>query len=114
MRVLFLHNNFPAQFGSLARYMSEQNHDVTFGTRWQGTPPHWLRMVRYEPHRKVGKQQHPYLAFVESAVLNGQALARVGVGPLPCRTSFDHILPILVSTVGHAPRKAARPGRATR
>ena len=78
MRILFLHNNFPAQFGSLARYMSERNHDVTFGTRWQGTPPDWLRMVRYEPHRKVGKQQHPYLAFVESAVLNGQALARVG------------------------------------
>ena len=78
MRLMFLHNNFPAQFGSLARYMAQQGHEVTFGTRWQGTPPDWLRMVRYEPHRKVGKQQHPYLAFVESAVLNGQALARVG------------------------------------
>ena len=78
MRILFLHNNFPAQFGYLARYLSEQGHDVTFGTRWQGTPPDWLRMVRYGPHRKVGKQQHPYLAFVEDAILNGQALARVG------------------------------------
>ena len=78
MRVLFLHNNFPAQFGSLARYMARRGHDVTFGTRWQGTPPDWLRMVRYRPHRSVRRQQHPYLAFVESAVLNGQALARVG------------------------------------
>ena len=78
MRILFLHNNFPAQFGTLARYMSERGHDVTFGTRWEGTPPDWLRMVRYQPHRKVGKQQHPYVSFVESAVLNGQALARVG------------------------------------
>ena len=78
MRVLFLHNNFPAQFGALARYMSRHGHDVTYGTSWQGTAPEWLRMVRYRPHRKVGKEQHPYLAFVESAVLNGQALARVG------------------------------------
>ena len=78
MRILFLHNNFPAQFGALARYMSQRGHDVTFGTSWQGTPPDWLRMVRYRPHRKVGRQQHPYLSFVESAVLNGQALARAG------------------------------------
>ena len=78
MRVLFLHNNFPAQFGALAHYMARRGHDVTFGTSWPGTPPDWLRMVRYRPHRKVAKQQHPYLAFVESAVLNGQALARVG------------------------------------
>ena len=78
MRLLFLHNNFPAQFGALARYMSIGGHDVAFGTRWQGTPPDWLRMVRFRPHREVGKQQHPYLAFVENAVLNGQALARRG------------------------------------
>ena len=78
MRLLFLHNNFPAQFGAIARYMSNRGHDVTFGTRWEGTPPDWLRMVRYRPHREIGKQQHPYLAFVESAVLNGQALARTG------------------------------------
>lgn len=78
MRLLFLHNNFPAQFGSIAHYMSNRGHEVTFGTRWQGTPPDWLRMVRYQPHREVGKQQHPYLSFVESAILNGQGLARVG------------------------------------
>ena len=35
-------------------------------------------MVRFRPHREVGEQQHPYLAFVENAVLNGQALTRVG------------------------------------
>ena len=78
MRLLFLHNNFPAQFGSIARHMSDRGHDVTFGTRWQGTPPDWLRMVHYQPHREVGKQQHPYLSFVESAILNGQGFARVG------------------------------------
>lgn len=78
MRLLFLHNNFPAQFGALARCMSERGHDVTFGTRWSGTPPDWLRVVRYQPHREIGKKQHPYLGFTENAVLNGQALARVG------------------------------------
>ena len=78
MRILFLHNNYPAQFGGLARYLSEQGHEVRFGTRWEGTPPGWLRMVRFRPHREVGEQQHPYLRFLENAVLNGQALARVG------------------------------------
>ena len=77
MRALFLHNNFPAQFGALVRHLSKRGHEVTFGTRWEGTPPPWLRMVRYRPHRKVRKEQHPYLAFVEDAVLNGQALARI-------------------------------------
>ena len=78
MRVLFLHNNFPAQFGALAHYLAERGHEVTFGTRWKGQPPPWLRMVRFQPHREVGKALHPYIAFVENAVLNGQALARVG------------------------------------
>ena len=78
VRVMFLHNNFPAQFGSIARYLSQRGHEVIFGTRWKGAPPDWIRMVRYEPSRKVGPRQHPYLAFVESAVLNGQAFARVG------------------------------------
>ena len=78
MRILFLHNNFPAQFGTVARYLAGRGHDVTFGTSWKGTPPDWIRMVRYRPHRDVGKQQHPYLAFVEQAVLNGHALARTG------------------------------------
>ena len=78
MRILFLHNNFPAQFGGLARYLSGQGHEVRFGTRWEGTPPGWLHMVRFRPHREVGEQQHPYLRFLENAVLNGQALARVG------------------------------------
>ena len=76
MRLLFLHNNFPAQFGHLARYLSEQGHDVTFGTHWQGTPPDWLRILRFRPHREVGERQHPYLRSAEGAVLNGQALAR--------------------------------------
>ena len=79
MRVLFLHNNFPAQFGSLARYMAHRGHDVTFGTQWEGTPPKWLHMVRFKPHRQVGKDQHPYLISFEDAVLNGQAFARAAL-----------------------------------
>ena len=75
MRVLFLHNNFPAQFGPVARLLKDRGHDIAFGTQWKGEPPKWLRMVRFEPHRKVLEKQHPYLAFTEEAVLNGQAFA---------------------------------------
>ena len=77
MRVLFLHNNFPAQFGPLARFLKDRGHDVAFGTQWKGTPPPWLRLVRFKPHREVSPKQHPYLGFTEEAVLNGQAFARV-------------------------------------
>jgi len=76
MRVLFLHNNFPAQFGSIARLLADRGDDVVFGTHWKGTPPPWLRMVRFAPHRAVAENAHPYLTFVESAVLNGQGFAR--------------------------------------
>ncbi len=76
MRVLFLHSNFPAQFGPLARYLTEQGHDVTFGTSWDGAAPDWVRLVRFGPHREVGPKQHPYLVSTEGAVLLGQAFAR--------------------------------------
>ena len=76
MRVLFLHNNFPSQFGPLARFMKNRGHDVAFGTQWPGKPPEWLRMVRFKPHREVNEKQHPYLRFTEEAVLAGQAFAR--------------------------------------
>ncbi|WP_375337721.1 hypothetical protein, partial [Salmonella enterica] len=33
--------------------------------------------VRYRLHREGHKQQHPYLRSMESAVLHGQAVARV-------------------------------------
>ena len=77
MRVLFLHNNFPAQFGPVARLLADRGHDVAFGTRREvASPPQWLRVVRFEPHRPVRKDAHLYLAFVEQAVLNGQGFAR--------------------------------------
>ena len=76
MRVLFLHSNFPAQFGTLARYLTEQGHDVTFGTSWDGARPDWVRLVRFSPHREVRPKQHPYLVSTEGAVLLGQAFAR--------------------------------------
>ena len=76
MRVMFLHVDYPGQFGALARLMADRGHDVAFGTTWQGPPPDWLRMVRFRPHRDGRKDQHPYLVDVENAVLTGQAVAR--------------------------------------
>ena len=78
MRILILHNDFPAQFGLLCQYLVSQGHDVTYGSHAQEKPKVPLRMVRYQPHRNAGKRQHPYLVVSETAVLNGQALARVG------------------------------------
>lgn len=36
-----------------------------------------FKLIRYKPHRPVGKDQHPYLRRMEDAVLRGQAVARI-------------------------------------
>ena len=76
MRILFLHNNFPAQFGFFGQYLMAQGWDVLFGTQRQGVSLPGVRVFNYKPHRTVTETIHPYAASYESAVLTGQAVAR--------------------------------------
>jgi len=80
LKVLFVHQNCPGQFKHLAPGMAAEGHHVVFiGQRNKPTPPGVTRL-EYSPHRKVTQKIHPYLAGTEAAVLNGQAVARVGLG----------------------------------
>lgn len=80
MRALFLHNNFPAQFGPLASHMAARGHEIVFGTQREDvTPPAGVRIAQYKPHRDLQEGVHPYTAAFEKAVLNGQAAARMGL-----------------------------------
>jgi glycosyltransferase involved in cell wall biosynthesis len=36
-----------------------------------------IDILRYKPHRQIGKEQHPYLRKMEDAVLHGQAVAKL-------------------------------------
>ena len=78
MNVLFVHQNCPGQFKHLAPALAARGDSVVFVTQ-KGKPSlPGIRKVEYAPHRKVTQKIHPYLASPEAAVLNGQAVARVG------------------------------------
>ena len=80
MRVLFLHNNFPAQFGAIGQFMAQAGAEVVFGTQREEAALPGLKTAQYKPHREVREGVHPYTASFEKAVLNGQAVARMGLG----------------------------------
>ena len=78
MNVLFVHQNCPGQFKHLAPALASDGHQVVFITQ-KGKPDiPGVRKIEYAPHRGVTEGIHPYLASSEAAVLNGQAVARVG------------------------------------
>ena len=78
MNVLFVHQNCPGQFKHLAPALAGDRHQVVFITQ-KGKPDiPGVRKIEYAPHRGVTEGIHPYLASSEAAVLNGQAVARVG------------------------------------
>lgn len=79
MRILFLHSNFPAQFRHLATTLAKDpNHQVVFGTmRQDGSLPGVYKAI-YSPSREANPQTHFYVRSLESAVLQGQAVHRMG------------------------------------
>lgn len=81
MRILFLHNNFPAQFGHVGAFLARQGWTVVWGTAREGDFANYGggRIVRYKPHREPSRETHPYAVSWERAVLHGQAVARVGL-----------------------------------
>ena len=51
MRILFSHNNFPAQFRRLAPALAEQGHDVVFlaqNREWHAPPSDGVRLKEYK------------------------------------------------------------------
>jgi glycosyltransferase involved in cell wall biosynthesis len=79
MRILFLHSNFPAQFRHLATALAKNpQHQVVFGTKQaKGSLP-GVRKALYQVSRSVHPQTHHYVRSLESAVLEGQAVYRMG------------------------------------
>ena len=80
MRILFLHSNFPAQFRHLATALAKDpQNQVVFGTKQaKGSLP-GVHKALYGPlTRTVHPQTHHYVRSLESAVLEGQAVYRMG------------------------------------
>lgn len=80
LKILFIHQNFPAQFGSIGVYLAAQGWDVTFATaRQDAMPPRGCRMLRFAAQREPSDSTHRYLQGTERAILNGQGFARTAL-----------------------------------
>jgi glycosyltransferase involved in cell wall biosynthesis len=80
MRILFLHNNFPAQYRHIAQTLSRNpNNQIIFGTQNQDTQFANSPKALYQPSRDSHPNTHHYVRPLESAVINGQAVCRMAI-----------------------------------
>ncbi|NEQ51969.1 MAG: glycosyltransferase [Leptolyngbya sp. SIO3F4] len=78
MNILFLHQNFPAQFRHLASVLAKDpNNTVVFGTTRKNGSIAGVNTFIYKPTRQPHPDVHYYVRPLESAVLEGQAVYRV-------------------------------------
>lgn len=77
MKILFIHDNFPAQFGAIGEYLIKSGWDVSFATARKEARHPKIRVFHYSPHREITSGVHPYAGAFEKAVINGQAVARL-------------------------------------
>ena len=81
MKILFIHQNFPAQFKHLAPSLVKAGHDVAAlcirdlrAAAWGGVKIH-----RYEVSRGNSKDTHPWLIDYESKIIRGEACMRAAM-----------------------------------
>lgn len=79
MRILFIHNNFAAQFGGFAAWLTERGWDVTFATQRRDARHSGIGIVPCGMHRKASPGTHHYLRGTEQAVVTAQGFARVAI-----------------------------------
>lgn len=78
MRVLFLHNNFPAQYRHVARHLAEdKTNQVIFASHRVPEKIPGVVNVQFKPHRETKSETHHYLRNFETAVINGQSVFRL-------------------------------------
>ena len=78
MRILFLHQNFPGQFPHIASHLANiHGNQVLSISQPQAKGLQSVQNITYQPVRQITKNIHHYIAGLESAVLNGQATAKV-------------------------------------
>jgi len=71
---LFVHRDYPGQFGALADHLARSTHHrVAFVTCAEAASDS-IAIRRYRPKRAVSPNTHHYLTGFEAGVLNGQAV----------------------------------------
>lgn len=78
MRVLFLHDNFPAHYRDLAPTLAaDATNEVVFATHQPERELPGVEKVLFSPHRGAHDDTHPYVKSTERAVINGQSAYRM-------------------------------------
>jgi glycosyltransferase involved in cell wall biosynthesis len=78
MQILFVHQNFPAQFLHLAPALVRDGHAVTALTLRKGLPEVWqgVRVCRYGTARQTTPGVHPWVGDFETKVIRAEAAWR--------------------------------------
>jgi glycosyltransferase involved in cell wall biosynthesis len=76
MNVLFVHQNFPAQYVHLAAYLANAGHRVVSVSQQRNPVPKGVRRIEYTPAHAKGPV-HEHLPEVDAAVRNAVAVAGV-------------------------------------
>lgn len=99
MNIMFLHPNFPAQYQHLARYFAHNgNHKVMFVTKnTNGNRMQNVNVAVYKPTREVTKGIHPYVTYLEEAVLDGQAVVRA---MFELRQKYQYVPDVIIGHTG--------------
>lgn len=81
MKILFVHQNFPAQFKHLAPALAARGHDVTAMTMQKVRPGQWqgVRLVPYTTTRGTAAGIHPWVSDFETKTIRGEACFRAAL-----------------------------------
>ena len=80
MRVLFLHNNFPAQFKHVAAALAADKNNQVVGASFDNKKLlTGVSRIYYKAQREPAKETHHYLRSTESAILEAQGVFRTAV-----------------------------------
>ena len=78
MKILFLHNNFPAQFGAIGQYLAREGWDVTFMTQREGAKAEGIDTIVYRDREAPsGTKPHPLTGAITKAVVTGASAVEV-------------------------------------
>jgi glycosyltransferase involved in cell wall biosynthesis len=78
-RILFIHDNFPAQFGRFGQWLAARGWEVAFATEAKGASAAGIDIFTYATHRQPSAETHPYAQPMDKAVLKAQAFARAAL-----------------------------------
>ena len=78
MRILFIHQNFPAQFVRIAPELAKMGHDVHAFVMKKEVPEEWngVKMYGYMPIKGTATGVHAWVADLETKVIRADSLFR--------------------------------------